>query len=1095
MGSKLGSIFGKIGKVAKLAFAGIAAAGAGIFVASIKSAAEFEQAMAAVKAVSGATGKEFEDLTAKAKQLGKDTKFSMTEIASGMESLGRAGFKTQEIIAGMDGVTALASATMTDLGDAAQITATTIRQFGLDASEADRVANVFAATTATSNTTVQSLAESMKYFGPIARTFGIPLEEAAAVVGKLGDAGITGTLATRTLATAMMKLADPTDKMQEVMDRLNLEFFDANGQFVGLNEMVRRLEVGFKDLTPQQKMAAESALFGAQSVKQWNAILAVGSDELDAYTESITGTNAAFEQQEIQLDTLSGQWTILKGSISLLLQTIGEDMMPILKDVLKNTIIPWINGLTTWLEKMGGVRGVVGHALVAIGLYIQAVAEWINAHEFLRKAIDSVWDVLKGIWSFVKDVFRGDWSAAWEEVKQIAKSAADAIVNAVKAAWEALPIPDEIKQEIVDALIAIGDAAKDTFGWIIDHEDIVTSAIAGILGAFVITKISAVTLSLGGVTAALKAMQSALLVLGKGTVIGLAIAAIVLLARRTIEHWDEIKKAGVFKWAGIIGMPTDAQWGKWAKELWDGFLSLLPSNSQWGRWALSILKAIGASFVALGGDINAVGKSIITGIIGGITSGWNTGKAAVWKVITDIIDKFTALGTEAWSWGKNLISGFWNGIKSAWEGVKSAWSNFWGGIIDGVKGIFGIHSPSKEFEGIGSSVGEGFVAGLLAKGKEIEAAGRKLLEVLPTEEEAQKKGEDTGAAYTSGVANGIEAGTSNVIRAEEKFQEDWEASHRKRLENTSVSETQHQENLLRAEETFEQNWEASHVEHLENVSTTQAQHQEKLLRDEEKFEQAWAQSHSDADDSEVEEVKTFWQRVIGEVSQGTTDAAAVIGKWLDDVKNTFSNTFSGIVKDAFKAFASGEPASIPSIVGQGMLDMVSSIFNSGIDRAVGWVTDQLWALVTGAESALSGIGASLGGLGTVLGGLAGAAVPIAIGTGALNGPIHDVNVWLNKLFGQHQAGDTWQQGGQTWHQVPAYATGGVVPGPIGKPQLGVVHGGEVITPPGAASIQVDMRGLYDGATINVRDDQDIRKIARETYTLYKDRMRALGRHV
>jgi len=1096
----------------------VAIAAAAIFIGAIKAAADFEQAMAGVKAVTGATGKDFEDLTAKAKQLGKDTKFSMTEIAEGMEKLGRAGFATTEIIAAMDGVTALSSATMIDLAESAQITATSIRQFGLEAADADRVANLLAATAASSNTTVSSLGESFKYFGPIAKTFGISIESSAAFIGKLGDAGMVGTMATRTLATAMMNLAAPTDGMTAVMDRLNLKFFDANGQFVGLNEMVRRLEVGFKDLNPQQTMAAEAALFGAQSVKQWNTILSLGSEELDTYTEALTGTNAAYDQQAIQLDTLSGQWTILKGSISLLLQTIGEDMMPILKDVLKNAIIPFINGIVTWLEKMGGLRGVVGHAMIAIGQYIQAVANWIGAHEFLRKAIDAVWDVLKGVWSFVKDVFRGDWSAAWQDIKAIAVAALAVIVNVVKAAWDALPIPDETKAKILNVLTAIKDGAVAAFNWIKDKalaawEGIKASVKengAGIIEAWDSVKEAGAALwdALKGVFASIsKAFGGA----GESTVTFRDVVKGAFDIVLTVVTTTLNVIAGLFN---ILG---DALRGDWS-QVWIDFKQLI--SDVWGG-IVKILDIIGLKDAILAGwqalKVKTIGiwesiKDAISGVWDGIVrwfdnalqglintvTGWMPGWLKKWigvgeeagQSFADALESkkpevevvATKLSDAAIKQAKAAIDGFYNVGKDAGQGfvdgtnamlpaVGAASENIGLTAEEKLRAILEAQSPSELFARIGEDTAMGFVAGLLAKGEAIEAAGRKLLEVLPTEEEAKAQGEATGAAYTDGVVDGIQDGTPEVGQA---------------VTEANVA-------AMESEKEFRDDMAAAYTTANDTEEAALAAH----------------------DAAEVEETKTFWQRTLDAVDKGTTDAATAIGNFLSDIKSAFSNGLSSILKDVAKAFASGEASSIPGIIGQGMLDMASAIFNSGIDRAVGWAVDQLWNLVTGAQAAASAVagavssstagGAAAGAAGAgaaagtgagVLGTIAGIATPLLIGLGALNEPIHKANVWLNEHTGWLNdllLGNPDLPG--IVHQVPAYAMGGIVPGQIGAPQFAVVHGGENITPPGQSSIQVDMRGLYDGAVINVRSDQDIKQIARETYTLYKDRLRSIGRHV
>jgi len=395
-GTKLGAVFTKIAKVAKVAFVAAGVAAAGIFVAAIKKAADYEYAMAKVRAITGASAEEFEALSQKAKQLGLETAQTMTDIAAGMEAFGRAGFSATEIIEAMGGAVALAESQTMDLGEAVSITANVLRQMGLDTSETNRVVNLLAAAASSSNTTVESLGQSMKFFGPIARAMGMSVEETVAAVGKLGDAGLTGGIATRALQAALQGLAKPTDEAAELMEELGIKFFDARGEFVGLEGAMAQIEVAFADLTQEQQLAAMATIFGGGAVKQFSNLLGVGSEELAAYTEEITGTTVAFDQQAEMLDTLSGQWQILKGSFELLLVTIGTDMMPILKSLVQDRIIPLVNSITKWIEAQGGLLP----ALDALGRKIR------EKMPILGTLADAIAATFKWLWEHKEGVVK-----------------------------------------------------------------------------------------------------------------------------------------------------------------------------------------------------------------------------------------------------------------------------------------------------------------------------------------------------------------------------------------------------------------------------------------------------------------------------------------------------------------------------------------------------------------------------------------------------------------------------------------------------------------------------------------------------------------
>ncbi|GAF78436.1 unnamed protein product, partial [marine sediment metagenome] len=225
----------------------------------------------------------------------------------------------------------------------------------LPAEEAERVVNALAAAASSSATTVETLSESMKYLGPAAQRLGVPLEEALAIIGKLGDAGIKGGFATRAFSTALGELASPTEEAAEVMEDLGIKYFDANGEFIGITNTVGMLEEAFVGMTVEQKEVALGAMFTGAAVRVFSTLLGVGADELHNYQGELTDTTVAFDQQAAMLDTVSGQWKILKGSIEFLLVTIGSDMLPILQKLMNERIIPLVNGIIEWIKAQGGL--------------------------------------------------------------------------------------------------------------------------------------------------------------------------------------------------------------------------------------------------------------------------------------------------------------------------------------------------------------------------------------------------------------------------------------------------------------------------------------------------------------------------------------------------------------------------------------------------------------------------------------------------------------------------------------------------------------------------------------------------------------------
>ena len=214
--------------------AGVAALGT----AAVKMTSDFDSGMSRVAAISQATDEELALLRQTAKDLGASTAYSASEAAAGMENLASAGFTVNEIVEAMPGMLDLAASSGEDLATSADIAASTLRGFGLDASEAGHVADVLAQNAAATNAAVSDTGEAMKYIAPLANTVGLELEEVAASIGIMADSGIKGSQAGTTLRGALSRLAKPTDPMITKMDQLGLSFYNADGTMKSLSEMV-----------------------------------------------------------------------------------------------------------------------------------------------------------------------------------------------------------------------------------------------------------------------------------------------------------------------------------------------------------------------------------------------------------------------------------------------------------------------------------------------------------------------------------------------------------------------------------------------------------------------------------------------------------------------------------------------------------------------------------------------------------------------------------------------------------------------------------------------------------------------------------------
>ncbi len=317
---------------------GIAAIGIGkLFSEAVKTGMDFEAQMSRVKAISGATGEEFAKLKEQAKQLGADTAFSATEAAEGMENLASAGFSTSEIIAAMPGMLDLAASSGEDLASSADIAASTLRGFGLEASSAGHVADVLAKNAAETNAAVADTGEAMKYVAPVAKSMGIEFEETAAAIGIMADAGIKGSQAGTTLRGALSRIAKPTKAMQETMDSLGLSFYDSNGKMKSLADITEMLETKMSGLTDEQKNQALITLFGQESLSGMMALMDRGSGEVRKLTDEYKNCDgSAKDMAKTMQDNLSGAVEEFGGSVESLGIEIFENIEGPLKKAVRS---------------------------------------------------------------------------------------------------------------------------------------------------------------------------------------------------------------------------------------------------------------------------------------------------------------------------------------------------------------------------------------------------------------------------------------------------------------------------------------------------------------------------------------------------------------------------------------------------------------------------------------------------------------------------------------------------------------------------------------------------------------------------------------
>ena len=231
--------------------------------AAVKVGSDFESGMSQVQAVSGASGEELERLKEKAKEMGASTKFSATESAEALNYMAMAGWKTEDMLGGIEGIMNLAAASGEDLASTSDIVTDALTAFGMSASDSTHFADILAAASSNANTNVGMMGETFKYVAPLAGSLGYSAEDTATAIGLMANAGIKGSQAGTSLRSIMTRLAKPTKDSQMAMDALGLSITDSTGKMKPLSEIVVDMRKGFSGLTEDEK-ASYAAMLGGQ---------------------------------------------------------------------------------------------------------------------------------------------------------------------------------------------------------------------------------------------------------------------------------------------------------------------------------------------------------------------------------------------------------------------------------------------------------------------------------------------------------------------------------------------------------------------------------------------------------------------------------------------------------------------------------------------------------------------------------------------------------------------------------------------------------------------------------------------------------------
>ena len=737
--------------------AGVTVPVMGIAASVVNTQMKFQDAMAKVQALSGASGAELKKLEDTAKQMGATTIFSASECADALGYMALAGWDANESAAGLPGVLNLAAASGMELAEASDMVTDYLTAFGLEADQAGRMADVLSYAQAHSNTTTQQLGEAFKNCAVNAHNAGMSLEETTAILGKLADQGLKGGEAGTALNAV---IRDMTQKMKDghiQIGNTKVAVQDANGNFRKMSDIVADVTKATEGMGDAEKTAALQSTFTADSIKAMGILCNTGADDIDKFTKSLENSKgsaqkmsdmmnntlsgslkqlgSAWEALQLSLGDTTGPLSLLIGMFTKFLQALNKLPGPVKQFIVTIALIAAAVGptlliigkmITSFLEikkTIGILKGAFGLLNGSIGGLITGALGKIGGFitGSVIPALSSLWGVLMAnpiilviagiaalvaafIWAWNNvDGFKEFWINLWETVKQAAIDGWNAVVNffTVSVPEWFNSVVNWFKQLPVKLLVYFTLAVTYTRKWV---HDMITKAKE--MGSKFIS----------GVINFIKPLPSKI-----KTYFNLA----VTYARKWLH--DMVEKAKETGTKFINGIIT--------------FIKQLPGKL-WGL-LLSALAKVAAFVTQMGSKAHQAASNFISRITSGLSG----------------------LGSKLWNIGKNAVQGLINGLMSGasalWNAAQSLASKAW----NGMKSALGIHSPSKVMaEEVGQWIPKGVTVGIEANAGNTLKAIKDYAQSLVQEIDTNKFLGEVNMA-TSGININTEGSNNNNLVA------------------------------------------------------------------------------------------------------------------------------------------------------------------------------------------------------------------------------------------------------------------------------------------------------------------------------------------
>ena len=340
----------------------------------LKSGVEFESKMLRVKALSGATAKDFKMLEKSALNLGATTEWKAGQVAEGMQYLTMAGFKPKETVQAMPGLLNLATAGELDLKSTSDIASNIMGSFKIKADKMGMVSDILAKTITTANVDIKMLGDSLKYSAPIAKKAGMSLAETSAMTGLLGNIGIQGSMAGTSMKSILTRLASPPTESKKILKALNIQTSDKDGNLKNIPSLLQEVYDKTKSKGTGTQLGIMKKIFGLEPLAGGAELIDLaGKGELQKYIGIVNNYEGTAKKiADIQLSGTAGRLKLLGSAMEGLSISFSKNLLPLLTRFIE-TLTSGLNSLTSWSKENQTLSSVLYGTAIALGVGVVAL--------------------------------------------------------------------------------------------------------------------------------------------------------------------------------------------------------------------------------------------------------------------------------------------------------------------------------------------------------------------------------------------------------------------------------------------------------------------------------------------------------------------------------------------------------------------------------------------------------------------------------------------------------------------------------------------------------------------------------------------------